>query len=117
MAEAEHLHWAKITGDPRNPQIEFTCHGDRSAECHSYPDCDCESYMLGAEFDNQGHPFVPHDECWMQSWFRTESLDPPPDELADNDLLPGMSGPIKAWGNDEYLEWEFIGTPRTESGS
>lgn len=103
----EHLHTVRITGTAEHPKIEFTCHGGRDAECHSYPDCRCESWVRG----NHEHPFVLHDECWMQAWFDNGGTDPTAEDpitLADCGYRPGMSGPIKTSFCEEYLEWEFI---------
>lgn len=107
---AEHLHTVTITaGDPW-PNIQFTCRGNRDSECHSYPDCQCESWIPG----DHEHPFVAHDECWMASWFANAhngAIEPMPEFLADCDLVPGMSGPIATQFCQDYVEWEFIGQP------
>lgn len=105
---SEHLHTVTITGDEDNPKIEFTCHGDREAVCHWYPDCDCELYLLGSDKDDNGHQFVAHDLCWMKTWFDTDRLDPSTDSLTENELKPGMTGSIDVNFCDEYIEWEFV---------
>lgn len=100
------LHTVTITGDEDRPGIEFTCHGDRDAECHSYPDCKCETWIRG----DHEHEFVPHDECWMKSYFDNADeggVAPPPEGLVDDDIKVGASGPITAHFNGEYIEWEF----------
>ncbi|MFG1794244.1 hypothetical protein [Nocardia sp. NPDC049149] len=101
------LHTVVITGDEDAPQIQFTCHGDRTSECHSYPDCQCETWIRG----NHEHPFAPHDDCWMKSFFDNADsggVAPPPECLADDGVELGASGPIEAHFNGEYIEWEFI---------
>lgn len=105
---ADHLHTVTITHRDGEtlPRIEFRCAGDRTAECHRYPDCGCESW--GSDEDEHPHPFVEHGECWMQGWFDNDGIDPSTDLLAECDITPGMSGPIKAWFEGEYVEWEFI---------
>ncbi|MGW4126386.1 hypothetical protein [Nocardia sp. NPDC004711] len=106
----EHLHTVTIKAGEPWPSIEFTCHGDRDSECHSYPDCECESWTPG----DHEHPFVPHDECWMQAWFANAAdgaVDPMPESLADCDITVGMSGPIETSFRGEYVEWEFIEGP------
>lgn len=105
---SEHLHTVAITGDEANPKIQFTCHGDRASECHSYPDCTCDYYAFGAEVDSEGHPYIVHTDCWLKSWFDSDGLDPCADSLAENELKPGMSGPIDVNFCDDYIEWEFI---------
>ncbi|MGW2666078.1 hypothetical protein ACWCW7_34425 [Nocardia tengchongensis] len=104
---AENLHTVTITGGEHDtyPRIRFTCTGNRESKCHHYPACDCESW----ERDDHEHPDVVHEQCWLQSWFDTEAVEPAPDTLADCDITPGMSGPIKAWfDQDGYVEWEFV---------
>lgn len=106
-AMPEHLHAVTITGDDEHPKIEFTCHGDRDSECRSYPDCDCETWIRG----EHEHEFVPHDTCWMKTFFDNPDdggLEPMPEYLADDDIHPGMSGPITTHFNGEWIEWEFI---------
>lgn len=102
----EHLHTVTITGTEDRPRIEFRCAGDRTAECHRYPDCDCESWEW--DEDDHPHPYVEHKHCWMQGWFDNDGTDPSSDTLAECDMAVGMSGPIKASFQDEYVEWEFI---------
>lgn len=102
----EHLHTVEITGSTDSPKIEFTCHGDRAAECHSYPDCKCETWHR----HDPCHPFVAHDKCWMQPFFDNAAwgaIDPLPETFADCDITPGMSGPITTSFNGEYIEWDF----------
>lgn len=104
----EHLHNVTITGDDEHPKIEFTCHGDRNAECRSYPDCDCETWIPG----EHQHPFVVHDECWMKSFFDNADdggISPAPELFAEEDIAVGMSGPIETcFDMDGFIEWEFI---------
>ncbi|WP_029923897.1 hypothetical protein [Nocardia otitidiscaviarum] len=103
----EHLHTATITGTEDRPRIEFRCAGDRTAECHQYPDCRCESWVRG----EHEHPFVSHDECWLVSWFDNADdggVEPMPEYLSEGDITPGMSGPIKTHFTGDYVEWEFI---------
>ncbi|KIA63043.1 hypothetical protein [Nocardia vulneris] len=103
------LHTVTITGTEDNPRIEFACHGTIGAECHSYPDCDCETWDRDHE-----HPYVQQDECWMKSFFDNAeqgAVDPMPEMLAESDIFVGMSGPITTHFNNEYIEWEFAEVP------
>ncbi|MBF6254441.1 hypothetical protein IU414_06435 [Nocardia farcinica] len=106
MAVADHLHTVAITGTEDAPKIKFTCHGGRDAECHQYPDCECETWEPGHE-----HPFAPHEECWMQSWFDNAAagaVEPGPEFLADCGIEVGRCGPIKTRSRvPDYIEWEF----------
>ncbi|WP_280439008.1 hypothetical protein [Nocardia cyriacigeorgica] len=104
---AEHLHTVEIIGTTDAPQIKFTCHGDRDAPCHRYPACDCEFWNHDHE-EEYGHPDVAHDECWMQPWFDDDNADPNSETLIDCDYVPGMSGPVRACFQEEYVAWEFI---------
>lgn len=98
-----HLHTVAITGTVCDPSIEFTCHGDRSAPCHRYPDCECELWD-----DNHEHPSVPHEKCLLQTWFDDGDVDPPPEELSNVALEPGMSGPICTSFHEDYIAWRFV---------
>jgi hypothetical protein len=105
---AQHLHTVEITGTSDSPQIKFTCHGDRDAVCHQYPDCDCE-FWNHDHAEEYGHPSVPHDRCWMQDWFDNDNTGPYSETLIDCDYVPGMAGPVEASFQEEYVTWEFIG--------
>ncbi|MBW0275021.1 hypothetical protein ATM97_27860 [Nocardia sp. MH4] len=110
----DHLHAVEITGDPDNVvtwRIKFTCHGDSTAPCHRYPDCDCETWPY--DESEHEHPYVGHDRCWMQDWFDNDAIDPSTDTLDEGDYRPGMSGPISARPEvPDYIEWHFT----TEEG-
>lgn len=104
------LHTVEITGGPDDPatwRIKFTCHGDSTAPCHLHPDCDCEAWDEDHE-EEYGHPFVPHEKCWMQGWFDNDGIDPSTDTLEDCDYRPGMSGPVTTSPSvPDYIEWWF----------
>jgi hypothetical protein len=102
----EHLHTVAITGDEDRPHIAFTCHGDLNSKCHNYPACKCETWDEGHE-----HPPVQHDECWMKGFFDNADdggVDPMPEYLEESNILIGASGPITAYFNGEYIEWDFV---------
>lgn len=116
MSGPEHLHTVAITGDEDDPRIEFTCSGTRKSQCHSYPDCDCDVYSLGAKSDDAGHPFIAHDACWLQAWFDNGNVAPSPEDLTDrdfydDDIRPGMTGPIAVEFADDCVDWEFMNAP------
>ena len=113
MSEA--LHTVTITGTPDEPAIEFRCHGDRDSECHRFPDaCACETWFPNDDDDSkdaEGHPRVVHDHCWMRGHFDHADeggVDPMPECLAESDIKIGDSGPITAYFNGEFIEWEFV---------
>ncbi|WP_280455450.1 hypothetical protein [Nocardia brasiliensis] len=110
MSVDPHLHFVAITGTADSPKIEFTCRGDRDAECHSFPDRDCEVWTRG----DHEHPFVLHEKCWMASFFDNAgwgAIDPMPEMLAESEITPGVAGPISTHFNGEYIEWEFVDGP------
>jgi hypothetical protein len=49
----------------------------------------------------------------MQDWFDNDCVAPSSDVLNEADYTPGMSGPVETIFCHDYVEWEFIGTPRT----
>ncbi|OZC55124.1 hypothetical protein CH289_07805 [Rhodococcus sp. RS1C4] len=102
-------HTVRITEDG----LEFTCHCDRNADCHRYPDCECESWDADHESE-YGHPPAPHDECWMQAWFDNDCVCPNLDCIDDHkgEAEIGMSGPITAAFCEDYVEWEFTDSAR-----
>lgn len=93
-------HTVRISNDG---EVEFTCHGDNTADCHQYPDCGCESW----EAVGHQHPFTPHDRCWMQDWFDNDGINPSSDVLDEFEYTPGMWGPIETSFCEEYVEWSF----------
>ena len=105
-------HTITITGNGGLLKAEFTCHGDKNATCHQYPACECETWN-----EDHPHPTVPHDECWMQGFFDNGSTDPMdstagPETLTEAGYKAGMSGEIKTYFCQEYIEWKFL--PATE---
>ncbi|EKT83069.1 hypothetical protein Mbo4_049 [Rhodococcus phage Mbo4] len=102
MTDPKHMHEVKITGTPDAPKIEFVCHGDSTAICHQYPDCDCETWSEG-----HPHPMASHDRCWMQDWFDNDGTAPFSETLDECKYTVGMSGPIRTYFCEEYVEWEF----------
>lgn len=107
----ERLHY--VTVKPADdshpePQQQFECRGDKTSPCHQYPNCDCESWSKGHE-----HPYVPHDECWMQGWFENEGGTVYEGEEYDEYNIQGLpsdmdrSGPIVASFQQEFVGWDF----------
>src|SRR5216117_4431587 len=107
-------HYVTVTcnpdadGDPGIPSVKFECRGNRDSECHSYPDCDCEGWD---EDHAEHHPFVKHDECWMDGWFDSDAHVYTGADACkwDDTCVPrGMnrSGPIAAcYDLDGCVEW------------
>lgn len=61
-------HTVTVTLDKRSESrdVKFTCSGDRSSECHIYPDAD--------EWEEgDGQERTPHEECWLQGWFDNDA--------------------------------------------
>lgn len=116
---SEHVHYVTVTpgklheDDWRDEaQVKFECRGDRDSQCHSYPDCECESW--DSEHDKE-HPFAKHDECWMQGWFDSDVghvYDGPDGDDRDENCVPrdmDKSGPIVAsFDIDGFVEWRFV---------
>ena len=109
------VHFVTVT--PSNNEyspatVKFECRGDRDSQCHSYPDCECESW--DSEHDTD-HPSTKHDECWMQGWFDADATcyeGPDSYDRHDNCVPADMnrSGGIKAhYEYDGYVAWEFKG--------
>lgn len=102
-----------IDGVEMTPDVEFTCAGDSTAECHNYPDCDCEAWDDGHEDEyGEGHERKPHDECWMQDWFDNDEHcydGEDSDDMGDYGIPRNFnrSGPIKASFEMEYISWDF----------
>ena len=116
------LHTVTIHGDTvneddwtsyENVRIEFTCSGDETSECHQYPDCGCETWDADHEaIRGPDHAAIPHERCWMQDWFDNEAAEPNAERIEmpfveDLELKPGMSGPIRASFELDYIAWQF----------
>lgn len=90
------------------PTLKFECRGNRTAECHQYPEsCGCESFPCG-------HPYISHEQCWMQDWFDSNCVSYAGED--NDDMQEGClprdvtrSGPITTSWEDEYVEWEWAG--------
>lgn len=89
--------------------VKFECRGDRSSDCHRYPDCACEAWG-----QDHPHPKVVHDECWVKSWFDGDSHaydGEDRDEMNGDWGIPaGMnrSGAVTTSFEYEYIAWEFV---------
>lgn len=111
------VHFVTVTsnGEDRSPTVDFECRGDSDSTCHSYPDCECEYWDGDHEKD---HPYVKHDECWMQGWFDADGTcyeGPDSYDMNDNCVPNGMnrSGEIDAhYEYDGYVAWDFKELPR-----
>lgn len=113
-ARARAVHTVAITIDPvtGRPRITFACHGDRTTECHHYPDlsaCECESTCP--------HPRIDHAQCWMQGWFDHGDIDPNAENLAEFGLKPGMAGRITYTHQEYYLDWRFTDKDKAAAAS
>lgn len=100
-------HTRDDEGDVERTDITFECRGDRASKCHSYPDCDCESWD---EEHDKDHPRVPHDDCWLQDWFDA-GYDFTPYYVGDGrnheeHNVPEGSGPI-VFSYDECILWRW----------
>src|SRR5579885_2810709 len=100
------FHFAKFDAEAKT--LRFTCTGDTTAECHRYPDCECERWLCD-------HPMVPHSECWLKDWFDMGLAEyTGPDEDRDESdpyataLMPLHSheGPI-VFDFDDAVSWEW----------
>lgn len=116
--ETTAVHFVTVTsnGEDEPSTVKFECRGDRDSKCHSYPDCECEAWDDEHESE---HPFVQHDDCWIQGWFDSwygavyEGEDC--DDRDDNNVPRGMtrSGQITAhYDVDEYVSWTFVEVSR-----
>lgn len=111
------VHFVTVTsnGEDMPATVKFECRGNRDSKCHSYPNCECEYWDDEHE---QEHPFVQHDECWMQGWFDNNMhvYDGPDGyDMRDNCVPDGMnrSGEISAcYDLDGFVEWQFKGVSR-----
>ena len=111
-----HLHYVTITDRDGFPGIAFTCRGDETADCHQYPDCRCESWDAFHE-----HPKVSHPECWLKMWFDSDGTDPMgysarDETITDAGYRIGMSGPIKTYFCQDYVEWYFLDPEAAAAG-
>lgn len=97
----KHLHHIAHNHDgPFGIHVEFTCTGDRTSPCHQYPPTELGMEAWG-EADRD--LFVPHDECWLESWMNFAGCS----TTCGPDSGPVRSGPINAtWGGD-CVEWEY----------
>ena len=108
------VHFVTVTaqfdqdGTELNPDVKFECRGDKSSDCHRYPDCDCESWG-----DDHSHPKIVHDDCWIKDWFDADCHaydgDDRDEMNGDWGIPAGMnrSGEVKTSFEVDYISWEF----------
>jgi hypothetical protein len=80
----------------------FTCTFDTTADCHQYPDCECESWTT----EGHEHPSSAHDACYLADWYKRPE-DTAEMFIEDGSMMPeNASGPIDIeW--DEFPLWYF----------
>ena len=94
-------------------RVVFVCSAPEDGDCRTYPQCDCESWQWSPDgtTDEEGHPRVSGQECWLGSWFENDAAVYGGDDYDDmrDDCVPAVdrSGPIVLTGFTEYPEWRF----------
>lgn len=81
------------------------CEGGANAECHVYPDCDCEYWDHEEGTDKHRHPSVPHATCWAIEWTNATDLsDSSDDELFGDQIVPGR---VELTWEGDYVLWRY----------
>lgn len=97
--EAKHLHYIEHTHDTGyGISTRFVCKGDRMSPCHQYPPAELQMERWGKADERL---FVPHDECWIESWMNVGCA-----VLCGPDREPVRSGPITVTFED-CVVWEY----------
>lgn len=98
---SNHLHYIEHTHETGHGIItKFICKGDRSSPCHQYPPAELEMEQWDKADE---HLFVPHDECWIESWMDDADCA----ELCSPGGEPVQSGPITVTFNGYCVKWEY----------
>lgn len=100
LAEPDEDGWR---GDP---DVTFTCTAPKDADCRTYPECDCEWWIIEDGHDQEGHPVVTGRECWVRSWFDNDAI-PYAGSDDDGDGFPTIerSGTTLVSTEDDYPQW------------
>ena len=96
--------------------VKFTCTAPDTADCHTYPKCDCEQWRWdeGKTHDDNGHERVSGQKCWLIDWFDNDDMAVYSGSDADygrNDYVPAVdrSGAISTQFMEvEYVEWSWV---------
>lgn len=109
-------HHVTIEGTGPDRKVKFTCTAEPTADCRSYPMCDCEFYVWNdaGTHDQEGHVRVPGQECITGQWFAIEAAVYAGDDGDDvrDDYAPEVgSGPITTTWLEDYPEWDWKVVP------
>lgn len=94
-------------------RVVFACSAEPDAECRTYPDCECESWLWSddGKSDIHDHPRIAGRQCWMTDWFENEGAVYEGSDFDDmrDDCVPAVdrSGPIVFTGFFDYPTWRF----------
>lgn len=131
--QQEGIHRIEVDRDAEGEvsAVRFVCDGTSEAPCHSFPDCDCETWtfelhgvrkgqvLAGTSVAKEdvppapGHEDVIHDNaCWVDPWFNAALTDPADwidayvgeDEITETEL---RSGAIESIWEGDYMTWEY----------
>lgn len=84
----------------------IVCEGGARAECHVYPDCECDFWDFEEGADKHRHPDVPHAECWAIQWTNASSLDDTSEaELPESEI---HDGPVELVWEGDYMLWRYL---------
>lgn len=95
-------------------RITFECSAADDADCHTYPECTCETWMWDetGKADQDGHPRVAGQQCWLTSWFDAPGhsyVGDGGDDMRDDYVPPiDRAGHIVYDFMDEWVEWDFV---------
>ena len=110
LAEPEEDGWRDT------PTVDFTCDAAEDAECRTYPECDCEIFTKdGQGNDENGHPYIAGQECWLKGWFDNTEPDYMGADAVDGLPTLGKSGPIVAEFESDYVTWQWADDETTET--
>jgi hypothetical protein len=119
------------------PHVKFECSAPEDGPCRTYPKtavgpkwegCTCEIWFecddhlpaddggcgLGDDapaHDNDGHLFVPGQECWVTGWFYGEGTQYAGDDADDtrDDCVPAVPriGEVDISFDGDFVEWQW----------
>ena len=103
---SKQIHYVTVT----DGNLKFECR-DTTAECHTYPSCECEAWNDDHAAENgAGHETAHHEKCWMQWWFDTPAVTyngSDYDDLTDTYIPRDMNREGYVWTSCDGETFEF----------
>ncbi|HCF99586.1 MAG TPA: hypothetical protein DEV93_03480 [Chloroflexi bacterium] len=93
------VHFISHVHDTDTIYVKYECRAGKGAQCHTYPDCECDGWS------DCDHTKVQHDECWTEPWMNDSCKD---ECFTGPNGTPVHDGPVHISFNGDCIDWEYL---------